>query len=187
MGGWGYVASAIIGYLIGAIPFGVIAARLRKGRDPRRTGSGHTGGLNTLRSAGGIAFLITGAGDVSKGVAAVFVVRAVGFDDAAAVTASVASIVGHCWPVYLGFEGGMGIGTFIGLTIYWLPAALIVLVPMWFGLHALIRRAPRTSAVMGLTLAPVFILLGGSTAAVTFGAASGLVISVRHLHDWNRP
>ncbi len=181
-----YVISALIGYLIGAIPFGVVTSRLRRGRDPRQSGSRHTGALNTLRSADRIAFVMTGVGDISKGVAAVGVVRALGFDDAAAVTTSVAAIVGHCWSIYIGFNGGMGVGTFIGLTVYWLPVGLLVLVPLWFALFAMIRHAPRTSVIAGLSPGPVLALLGGSTPAIAFGIVGGLLVAVRHLHDWRR-
>lgn len=180
------LASALIGYLIGGIPFGVIAARLRGGRDPRTSGSGHTGGLNTLRSAGRAAFLITGAGDIATGVAAVMIARAIGSDEAGAVTASVTAIAGHCGSIYIGFKGGMGLGTFIGLAVYWMPIGLIVLVPLWFELYANIRHAPRTSTVVALLAAPVFARLGGSSSAIAFGTIGGVVIAVRHLHDWHR-
>jgi glycerol-3-phosphate acyltransferase PlsY len=176
----------LIGYLLGSIPFGVIAAQLRKGRDPRLSGSGHTGGMNTLRSAGRIAFLITGAGDIAKGLAAVWIVRALNFDDGATIAASVAAVAGHCWSMYIGFRGGMGIGTFGALTLYWLAIGLPVLFVIWFGLYAIIRHAPRTGVVTGLLPGPVFALLGGSPAAIAFGAIGGLVVSLRHLHDWNR-
>lgn len=178
--------SIAVGYLLGAIPFGVIAARLRAGRDPRTFGSRHTGGMNTLRAAGRVAFLATGAGDVAKGLAAVWIVRALGYDDAAAVAASVAAVAGHCWSIYIGFQGGMGIGTFAGLAAYWLMIGLPVLIVAWFALHAIIRHAPRTSVVAGLTPGPLFALLGGTPAAIAFGVLGGLVVSLRHLHDWNR-
>ena len=181
-----YIISALIGYLLGAIPFGVIAARLRSGRDPRASGSGHTGGMNTLRSAGRVAFAITGTGDVAKGLAAVWIVRALGYADAAAVVASVAAVVGHCWSIYIGFKGGMGIGTFAGLAIYWLWIGLPALIAIWFGLYAIIKHASRTSVLVALTPGPVFAVLGGSLPAIAFGAAGGLVIGIRHFHDWNR-
>lgn len=178
--------SALIGYGFGSIPFGVIAARVRRGRDPRTSGSGHTGGMNTLRAAGQIAFVITGLGDIGKGVIAVWVVRALDCGDAAAVTASVCAVVGHCWSIAIRFQGGMGIGTFAGLTVYWLAIGIPVLVAVWFGLYALIRHAPRTSVVTGLLPGPIFAVLGGSPGAIAFGAIGGLVISVRHFQDWNR-
>jgi glycerol-3-phosphate acyltransferase PlsY len=181
-----YILSAVIGYGLGAIPFGVIAARLRRGRDPRASGSGHTGGMNTLRSAGKMAFVLTGAGDVGKGLAAVWMVRALGYDDAAAAIASVAAVAGHCWSIYIAFKGGMGIGTFGGLTLYWLAIALPALFVAWFAVYAIVRHAPRASVLAGLTPGPLFALLGGSSAAIAFGALGGLLVSLRHVHDWNR-
>lgn len=181
-----YALAALIGYLLGAIPFGVIAARLRGGRDPRSAGSGHTGGMNTLRTAGRLAFAITAAGDVLKGVAAVWITRAVGFDDIAAIVASIAAVAGHCWSIYIGFKGGMGIGTFSGLTLYWLAIALPMMVIGWFALYTVIRHAPRTSVVAGLLPGPLFALLGGSTAVIAFGVMGGLLVSLRHLSDWRR-
>lgn len=181
-----YLISAVIGYLLGSIPFGVIAAKLRRGGDPRASGSGHTGGMNTLRSAGRAAFFITGAGDIAKGVAAVAIVRALGYDDMAAAAASAAAIAGHCWSIAIGFKGGMGIGTFGGLTLYWLALALPILFVAWLALYAIIRHAPRTSVVAGILPGPLFALLGGTPEAIAFGAIGGLVVSIRHLHDWNR-
>ena len=180
------ILSALIGYLLGSIPFGVIAARLRSGIDPRRSGSGHTGGLNTLRAAGRVAFVVTGIGDMAKGLVAVWLVRALNFDDVAAVAASVAAIAGHCWSIYIRFNGGMGIGTFGSLAVYWLAIGLPILVLEWFALYTLIRHAPRTSLLVALTAGPLFAVLGGSPAAIAFGVLGGLVISCRHLHDWNR-
>ena len=181
-----YLLSTLIGYLLGAIPFGVITARLLGKPDPRTSGSGHTGGRNTLRSAGRAAFLITGAGDVTKGLAAAGIVRALGYDDAAAVVASVAAVAGHCWSIYIGFGGGMGIGTFAGLTVYWLAIGLPVLIAVWFALYAILKHSPRASVAAGLTPGPLFALLGGTPAAIAFGIFGGLVVSIRHLHDWNR-
>ena len=181
-----YLLSGLIGYLLGAIPFGVISARLFSGVDPRDMGSGHTGGMNTLRTVGKAGFLLTAGADLLKGVAAVLIVKALAFDDVAAVIASLAAIVGHCWPLYIGFKGGMGLATFAGLTLYWLPLALIVLLPILLVLFIIIRHIPRSMVALGLLAAPAFALAGGTTTTIVFGAASGLIISIRHLTDWNR-
>lgn len=181
-----YLLSGLLGYLIGAIPFGVIAARLFSGQDPRDMGSGHTGGMNTLRTVGKAGFLFTTAADTSKGVAAVLIVKALAFDDVAAVIASLAAIAGHCWPLYIGFKGGMGLATFIGLTLYWLPLALVILLPLWLGLFIMIRHVPRSIVALGLLATPAFALAGSTTTTIVFGTASGLIISIRHLSDWNR-
>jgi len=64
-------------------------------------------------------------------------VRAFGFDEAAAVIASAAAIAVHCWSIYIGFKGGMGIGDFIGLAVYWLAAGLLVLIGLAISLRHL--------------------------------------------------
>lgn len=181
-----YILSFAIGYLIGAIPFGVIIVRWRMGVDLREVGSKHTGGTNTLRTAGKGPALIVALLDIAKGLIALLIVRALNFDDAAAVIASVAAIAGHCWSIYIGFRGGMGIGTFGGLVLYWLPIAVPILIALWFALYTIIRHRPRSSIVAALLVGPAFVVLGGSIPAIVYGFIGGTLISIRHLHDWNR-
>jgi len=136
----------LLGYLIGAIPFGLIAVRLFRGVDVRDYGSGRTGSTNVLRTAGTKLALFTLAGDLAKG-ALPAVIGWVLLNDhdaataqAAQVAGALAAVVGHNWPVYLRFRGGRGLASYVGGlgAMYW-PAALGCGVVLGLGSAAVTR------------------------------------------------
>ncbi len=131
-----FILVAVIGYLLGSIPFGLIVARRKAKIDIRQYGSGKTGGTNVLRTLGRKAFLMVTALDISKGALAVVFAGLIVSTDALAignagylglffaqVIAALAAVVGHIWPVFLKFKGGRGVATFIGGLIALCPAA----------------------------------------------------------------
>ncbi|NCF65339.1 MAG: acyl-phosphate glycerol 3-phosphate acyltransferase [Chloroflexi bacterium] len=127
------VLAALIGYLLGAIPFGFLFVKLTKGIDLRDVGSGRTGGTNSLRAAGlGVGFL-TFVMDIVKGSAAVLVTKAILGDMLAPAylpwaeaAAGVMAVVGHNWSVFLKFGGGAGTGPNVGWAMaVWWPVAVI--------------------------------------------------------------
>jgi glycerol-3-phosphate acyltransferase PlsY len=131
------VIVAVIGYLLGSIPCGLIATRLFGKADVRKTGSGKTGAANVLRGGGKMPALLTVIGDLAKGAAAVGIAMAlVGSQELswgsltldvhiAQVIAGLTAVLGHNWSAYIKFQGGRGITTFFGalLPIYY-PIAL---------------------------------------------------------------
>ena len=112
--------SLILGYLLGSIPSGWLAGSWLKGIDLREIGSGSTGATNVLRQVGKGPALIVFLIDVGKGAAAVLIARALGLGDWIQVLAGLTALVGHIWPVWLGFKGGKavatGLGMFLGLA-----------------------------------------------------------------------
>lgn len=114
------VASLLLGYFLGSIPSGWLAGRWLKGIDLRDFGSGSTGATNVLRQVGRGAALVVFITDVSKGAAAVLLSRSVQLQDDWHVLAGLAALVGHIWPVWLGWKGGKavatGLGMFLGLS-----------------------------------------------------------------------
>jgi glycerol-3-phosphate acyltransferase PlsY len=130
-----FILVAIIGYLLGSIPFGLIISKRKANIDIRHYGSGRTGGTNVLRTLGRKAFLMVFALDISKGaLAVVFAGLIVGQDYMivgnsglgllfAQVIAALAAIVGHIWPVFVKFKGGRGVATFIGGLLALCPVA----------------------------------------------------------------
>ncbi len=127
------VVAALIGYILGAIPFGFLFVKLTKGIDLRDVGSGRTGGTNSLRAAGlGVGFL-TFLMDIVKGAAAVWITR-LAFGDLlapnylpwAVVAAGVMTVIGHNWSVFLKFGGGAGTGPNVGWSLaVWWPVAIV--------------------------------------------------------------
>ncbi len=108
------VAVIFLGYLIGAIPFGLVVGKLTRGVDVREYGSGKLGATNVLRTLGAKVGVLVFAADLAKGAAAVLLSRAILDTHAAAVAAAITAIVGHNWPVYVRFWGGRGVTTALG-------------------------------------------------------------------------
>ena len=126
-----FIGVIILGYLIGAIPFGVIAGRLTRGVDVRNYGSGSMGMTNVLRTAGKKAGAFVFAADLVKGAAAVGLAWAifVSLPDMLAwglAAGGAAAVIGHNWPVYVGFHGGRGVTTSFGafLVMSWQVALI---------------------------------------------------------------
>ena len=129
-----WVVSISVAYLLGSIPFGYLLVRFFRKQDVREQGSGNIGATNVARSGGSRLGAMTLVLDVGKAYAAVMVARHLAAGDVAvydvAVAAAVAAIVGHVFPVWLGFRGGKGaasaLGVFLALT--WPSAVGILLV-----------------------------------------------------------
>jgi len=147
-----YVAVALIGYLLGSIPFGLLISRRSTKTDIRQVGSGKTGTTNVLRAAGKKAAALALVLDIAKGALAVIFARLIFGDDyqSAQALAALAAIIGHSWPVFVKFKGGRGVATFLGglLAMCW-PAAI-------FG---------------GL----VMIIVAGSTRYMSLGSTTGAI------------
>ena len=115
----------IVAYLIGSIPFGYLIVRGKIGADIRQTGSGGTGATNVSRRAGKVAGVITLVLDALKGSAAVLIAKTATGDDWTIAAAAIAVLVGHIFPVWLGFRGGKGVATGAGVFLVVAPAALL--------------------------------------------------------------
>jgi glycerol-3-phosphate acyltransferase PlsY len=111
------LVSAVFGYLLGSVPFAVIVSRAFRLADPRSFGSGNPGATNVLRSGNKIAALLTLLGDAAKGWLAMFIAGRVGAGDTAIAVAGLAAFLGHVFPFTLGFRGGKGVATALGVLL----------------------------------------------------------------------
>jgi len=142
-----YVAAAFMGYLIGCISFGYLAAKLFKGKDIREVGSGNAGTANVIRNYGWAIGLFTFAGDVAKGLAAAYVGYALcpqGVLYGTPVPIGVcigglAAVIGHIWPVFLKFRGGKGVATTLGVFLVMMPLHTAIVLGICVILIALTR------------------------------------------------
>ena len=153
----------LVSYLIGSIPFGYLIVRGKVGDDVRRSGSGGTGATNVSRRAGKAAGVFTLVLDALKGVIAVLVARAlfpgVGpYADWLAATAGIAAIVGHIFPVWLGFRGGKGVATGVGVFFVLAPVALLCAGVLFVAIVAVTRYVSLGSIVAAVTI-PLFVWL----------------------------
>ena len=117
----------ILGYLLGSIPTAYIAGRLIKGKDIRQMGDGNMGAQNAFRQLGARTGLIVGIIDALKGILAILIAYAATIPQIAILLVGTATVIGHNWPVFLGFRGGRGESTTIGvlLTIVTLPMLIV--------------------------------------------------------------
>lgn len=123
-----YVIMMPLGYLMGSIPTGYLVVKLMKGTDIRQHGSGRTGGTNVWRAAGLWPAILTTLGDFLKGMSAVLIARAILGNSVGEVLVGVAAVVGHNWSVFLGWRGGAGTATNLGvISALSLPVALALI------------------------------------------------------------
>jgi glycerol-3-phosphate acyltransferase PlsY len=171
---------ALVGYLAGSIPFGVIVSRAMGVPDPRSYGSGNIGATNVLRSGHRIAALLTLAGDAGKGWAAVLVARMAGSSEELLAIVAVAAFLGHVFPVWLRFRGGKGVATAAGVLIA-LDWRLGLAVTVAWLIIAVATRYSSLASIGAALMAPVaawyFAGVGPVLGAV---AAMSLVLLARH-------
>jgi glycerol-3-phosphate acyltransferase PlsY len=169
---------ALLSYLAGSIPFGVVITRAMGLGDLRAIGSGNIGATNVLRTGNKGAALLTVLLDAAKGGLAALAARALAGEDAAQV-AGLSAFLGHLWPVWLGFRGGKGISTFLGvlLALAW-PAGLLACAA-WAATAALTRYSS-LSGLVAAALSPVFAWATGRGDLVLLAIGLAILIFVRH-------
>jgi glycerol-3-phosphate acyltransferase PlsY len=179
------VAVLVGGYLLGSIPFGVILTRLGGAGDVRKIGSGNIGATNVLRTGRRDLALMTLLGDGGKGAAAVLLAHALRGETAAAL-AGAACLVGHLFPVWLGFRGGKGVATFFGMMIAvsW-PVGLLA-GATWIAMAAVFRISS-LAALTAVALAPVYaFLLHAGQPIIALALFAGVLIYLRHYENIRR-
>ncbi|HEY4076797.1 MAG TPA: glycerol-3-phosphate 1-O-acyltransferase PlsY [Rhizomicrobium sp.] len=147
----------ILGYLLGAIPFGLFFTWASGAGDVRKIGSGNIGATNVLRTGKKWAAIATLLCDGAKGAAAVLIARAI-LPPGAEIFAALAAVLGHLFPIWLKFKGGKGVATFLGVcfALYW-PVGLMV-AATWLG-AAFVWRISSLSALIAIALSPAYFLL----------------------------
>jgi acyl phosphate:glycerol-3-phosphate acyltransferase len=150
----------VAAYLIGGIPFGFLLVKLTTGRDVRESGSGNIGATNVLRTTGTAAGVLTLLLDIGKGFFAVWLAARLTSGNVHWMSAAaVAVMLGHMFPIFLGFKGGKGVASFIGAYLCLTPLPLAGALLVWLGTVALTR----------------FVSLGSILAAGTFPLAVWLI------------
>ncbi len=182
------VVLVLLSYLLGSIPSAYIAGRASKGIDIRNSGDGNVGAANAYREIGpatGVAVLIA---DASKGALAVMVAQAFA-SQLVVLLAGFAVVAGHNWPVYIGFRGGRGQATTIGVLCVLLPQAMLILLAVCAVPFLITRNTKLAGAILFAPLWLVALLTGAS--GVLVGYSVGLpclvgltsLLTTRHLPD----
>jgi glycerol-3-phosphate acyltransferase PlsY len=179
-------ACAVGGYLLGSIPFGLIATRLGGAGDIRKVGSGNIGATNVLRTGRRDLAAITLIGDAGKGVVAVLLARWLFGEDAAALAGG-AAFLGHLFPVWLKFRGGKGVATFFGVLIALAPLAGLLAGATWIAMAAIFRLSS-LAALTAAALAPLYMFLLNQTpeSKLWLAAFMAVLIFIRHIENIRR-
>jgi glycerol-3-phosphate acyltransferase PlsY len=178
-----YAIVAIVGYLIGSIPFGLILTKLGGYGDIRNIGSGNIGATNVLRTGNKKLAILTLLLDGGKGAAAVLLAKfMLTFD--MAMLAGVFAFLGHLFPVWLKFKGGKGVATTIGILLALLPKLGIIVCLLWLA-TALILRMSSLAALVAIGLSPVIAWYLTKDFSDTIHDMDGsILILVNHHLNW---
>jgi glycerol-3-phosphate acyltransferase PlsY len=186
-----FIAAGLAAYLIGAFPTGVVMSKLAKGPDVRYHGSGHIGGTNTMRLIGvgaGAAVVVI---DSLKGLFAWGVAFIIMLGNPWALPlAGTLAIIGHCWPVYTKFHGGMGLATAGGLILITSPFTIAFAIPVWALFYLGIFKkqySPRCVTItIPVAVALSLIFLPLATNVQWLLGLLTIVLVIRHIPEWNR-
>ena len=164
----------VLAYLLGSIPFGLLFSRMGGLGDIRETGSGNIGATNVLRSGNKLLAALTLLTDAAKGSVAIFVaLDLVGFP--AAYWAGLAALLGHIFPVWLGFKGGKGVAVFIGTGIVLSPLPGLSMLSVWLLVALIFRRSSLAALVATLSVPLYMAVLGEIYGALVVGVQVGVI------------
>jgi acyl phosphate:glycerol-3-phosphate acyltransferase len=167
-------------YLLGSIPFSYLVARFFGVRDVRRVGSGNVGATNVMRSAGTLAGLVAFGLDASKGAAATAIAQRLDPSGLLPALAATGSVVGHVYPIWLGFRGGKGAATGAGAFAPIQPLASLGALVV-FAAVALLTRYVSLGSITGAVALPALLgLLGAPQPVVVAASGVGALIIYKH-------
>ncbi|MFO1012634.1 MAG: glycerol-3-phosphate 1-O-acyltransferase PlsY [Caulobacteraceae bacterium] len=182
-----YGLTAVIGYLLGSIPFGVIATRLGGAGDIRQVGSGNIGATNVLRTGRRDLAAITLIGDAGKGALAALLIRFILHDETLVAVAAGMAFLGHLFPVWLGFKGGKGVATFFGTLLAVMPLVGLLAGATWIAMAVLFRLSS-LAALTAAALAPLYVFATDQTpiARLWLAVFMAVLIYIRHIENVQR-
>ncbi len=195
---WAIVVSAVIGYALGSVQFGIIVGRITRGVDIRDYGSGATGATNVIRTSGAKAGVLVIILDIAKGIAPVYLGIALGHaagidhDERAwaAAAGAFAAVCGHVWPAWAGFRGGKAVASGFGAALAMNPLAAAALIPV----AALVVAGTRIMSLMTISMTPAMAVLFVVLAAMgispwayaTYAVGAASIIVFRHRANISR-
>ncbi|MBI4286091.1 MAG: glycerol-3-phosphate acyltransferase [Chloroflexi bacterium] len=170
----------LVGYLLGAIPTAYIAGRLLKGRDIRHLGDRNMGAANAYRQFGAVAGVSVFFLDVGKGALAVIAAQAIDVSQATVLITGAAAVAGHNWPVFLGFRGGRGESTCIGVLLTLVTQPMLILAGPALATLIVKKNVILTSAVLFIPLPLVSWALGVPFLLIAYSIALPCLVGFTH-------
>lgn len=170
----------ILGYLLGSFPMAYIAGRLLRGKDIRRIGDGNMGAANVFRELSGRVGIAIGLLDAAKGALAVLLALGFHASQPVILLTGAAAVVGHNWPVFLGFRGGRGMSTTIGVLFVIVPLPMLIMTVPTILTLIFSRNVIVASAVLFVALPFLGWQLGLSGALVLYSIALPCLVGFTH-------
>ena len=172
------ILALAFGYLLGSIPFGVLVTRLMGLGDLRSIGSGNIGATNVLRTGNKKLAAATLALDLLKGTVAVVLARVVGGVDLG-IAAGFGAFLGHLFPIWLGFKGGKGVATYIGILLGLMWPAVLIFAGVWLAV-AYFSRYSSAGALAATLAVPASLWALGETRMAMLFAVLSLIVWIKH-------
>ncbi|MBS9717511.1 glycerol-3-phosphate 1-O-acyltransferase PlsY [Pseudohalocynthiibacter aestuariivivens] len=172
------ILAGVLGYLLGSVPFGMVVARVMGLGNLRDIGSGNIGATNVLRTGNKLAAFLTLVFDAGKGAVAVLVARALLGEDAAQL-AGVCAFLGHLFPVWLGFKGGKGVATFLGILLALNFFVGLACCATWL-VVALVFRYSSLAALLAAGISPFWMMYFFYGQAILLGLLLSILVYARH-------
>lgn len=176
----------ILGYILGSLPFSIWITRFAKGVDVRDSESGHATTTNTIRQAGfgwgALVFVL----DLTKGFLPTFLAFKFSGNLWIIALTGTFAVIGHCWPLFANFRGGMGLATTGGALLAVNSLAFLACLALLIVLVLVIRHSARASVFAGILAAPTVWIVNVRDEAFWIAVGAGIVIAIRFLTDWNR-
>lgn len=185
-----YIAIVIISYLLGNISTSYIVAKKLAGVDIRTQGSGNAGSTNVLRTLGKKAGALTFVGDVLKGLLAVLIARLIAYSmnmdqSTCAYLAVVAVVLGHNYPVFLGFKGGKGVATSLGSMLGMNPIIALTCLGFFIIIVA-ITKYVSLGSILGISLSPIIMILNHNTKGILVTLFLTISVAITHKENIKR-
>ena len=171
------IAALVFGYLLGSIPFGLLITRLAGLGDVRKIGSGNIGATNVLRTGRKELAALTLLADALKGVVAVLVAGLYGPDQA--VAAGLGAFLGHLFPVWLGFKGGKGVATYLGVLVALAWQGALAFALAWLSV-AIVTRYSSLAALVAAVVVPVALYLLNHVQAAELFTLMSVIVFFKH-------
>jgi glycerol-3-phosphate acyltransferase PlsY len=181
-----WIGFPLFGYLMGSLPFALWVTRLVKGIDVRDGGSGHVTTTNTIRQAGWMPGILVLLLDIGKGFLPTFLAVRYGAPVLLVVLTAATAVMGHCWPMFAQFRGGMGLAVTAGTYLAVEPLGFFIGVAVLVALTLTIRHSARAAFFTAFVIPVAMWALSLRETILFVAIGTGLIIAIRFTIDWNR-
>jgi acyl phosphate:glycerol-3-phosphate acyltransferase len=182
----GFFILLLLAYLIGAIPTGIILTKLTGSEDIRKVGSGNIGATNVYRTAGRKLGIYTLLGDCLKGIIPMLFAMLFGFQGADLALMGAVAMLGHCFPVYIGFKGGKGVATALGVFLVISPASVLLVLSLFLVILGKWRYISLASISCAAVIPYLVLALERSMMVFLVSSCISILVIWRHKENIDR-